>query len=358
MRSRSLLCCLTAGVLAAGALGATSASAAHSAHAKGSSDVVEIPISFKVKNTNNTDVTCTNPVDGGDYTVNGVVVGPKSAIAAGKAATLYLHAVTWTHDYFDLDIAGHNYAKSMAEKGHVSVLVDRLGYGNSGKPDGLATCFGSAADVAHQMVDSLKAGSYTTTGKAAKYSKVFISGSSVGGLISNIVAYTFKDVDGVYNQSWGDFSAGPYAGYEAVDANERCYKGGDPRVGGGTTSPHYATFAGDSRNMFYFASAPQEVRDHVPPMQPDPCGEIENLPFAIGADMQHLGEINVPVLITFGDADPVFPMGSAEQMQYRYYGSPKVTNVNIPGASHYPILEANFPVMLDAADAWLNENGG
>jgi pimeloyl-ACP methyl ester carboxylesterase len=83
-----------------------------------------------------------------------------------------------------------------------------------------------------------------------------------------------------------------------------------------------------------------------------------NLPFGIGTDMQHLGMIDVPVLMTFGEADPVFPPPSAEQMQARYSGSPKVTDVAIPGASHYPILEANFPVMLDAAHKWLAENGG
>jgi alpha-beta hydrolase superfamily lysophospholipase len=359
MRPRTLLSGLTSAVVCA-ALVATPASAVKSANSgkATASDVVKIPISFKVKNTNTTDVFCQNAVDGKDYTVKGIVVGPKSAIKAGNAATLYLHAVTWTSEYFNLPIAGHNYAEEMAKRGHVSIAVDRLGYGNSGKPEGLATCFGSEADVAHQMVQALKSGDYTLgTGKATKFAKVFTSGSSVGGLIANIESYTYKDSDGIYNQSWGDWSAGPYAGYEAVDANERCYKGGDPTVSGNTRKD-YATFAGDSQNTFWYASASPEVRAQTPPMQSDPCGQIMNLPFGIGADMQHLGEINVPVLLTFGDADPVFPMGSAEQMQFRYYGSPKVTNVNIPGASHYPILEANFPVMLDAADAWLNENGG
>jgi pimeloyl-ACP methyl ester carboxylesterase len=359
MRPRFLRGGLTSALICA-ALAATPATAVTTAGSAtaASSDVVTIPISFHVKNTNTTDVFCQNPVDGKDYTVKGVVVGPRSAIRSGKAATLYLHAVTWTSKYFTLNIPGHNYAEEMAKRGHVSIAVDRLGYGNSDKPDGLATCFGSEADVAHQMVQALKSGSYTLgTGKATKFAKVFTSGSSVGALIANIEAYTYSDTAGVYNQSWGDWSAGPYAGYEAVDANERCYKGGDPSVSR-NSQPNYATFAGDSQDTFWYASASPEIRAKTPPMQPDPCGQIMNLPFGIGADMQHLGEIDVPVLLTFGDADPVFPMGSAEQMQFRYYGSPKVTNVNIPGASHYPILEANFPVMLDAADHWLSENGG
>jgi alpha-beta hydrolase superfamily lysophospholipase len=334
-----------AGVITASLFSAPVASAA-------TGGIVELPISFKVKNTNNTGVACES--DGQEYTVNGVVVGPKSAIAAGDAATLYLHAVTWTKDYFNLNIEGHNYAAEMAKKGHVSIAVDRLGYGNSGKPDGEATCFGSAADVAGQMVDALKSGEYTLTGgKKAAYKKVFISGSSVGGMIANTVAYTFHNVDGVYNQSFGDFSAGPYAGYEVVDVNERCYKGGDPNG-----RPHYATFAGSARDTFWFGDADQNVRDSVPPMQQDPCGEMKSLPFAIGNDMQHLGEIDVPVLLTFGSADPVFPMGSAEQMQFRYFGSPEVTNVSLAGAAHYPVLDNAFSQLVDAADAWLSKYGG
>jgi pimeloyl-ACP methyl ester carboxylesterase len=350
MRIPSLLAATVAAVTAAGLLSGPAAAAA----APAASDVVKVPISFTVKNTNHTDVYCEYPADGKTYTVRGLVIGPKKAVSAGKAATLYLHAVTWTGDYFNLPIAGHNYAEEMAKRGHVSIAVDRLGYGKSDAVPGLSTCFGSEADVTHQMVQDLKSGNYTLgTGKATKFAKVFTSGSSVGGLIANIEAYMFHDTAGVFNQSWGDFSAGPYALQEAFDANRRCYAGGDL-----TGRADYATFAADSRDKFYFASATPAVRAKTPKMQPDPCGQLMNLPFAIGADMQRLGDITVPVLITFGDADPVFPPPSAQQMQDRYIGSPKVTNVTIPGASHYPILEANFPVMVNAAHTWLAQNGG
>jgi pimeloyl-ACP methyl ester carboxylesterase len=351
MRIRSLLAAAVAAVTTAGLL--TGPAAAATA-APAASDIVKVPISFTVKNTNNTEVFCQYPVDGKTYTVRGTVIGPKSAIAAGRAATLYLHAVTWTGDYFNLPIAGHNYAEEMAKRGHVSIAVDRLGYGKSDAVPGLSTCFGSEADVAHQIVQALKTGNYSLgSGRATKFAKVFTSGSSVGGLIANIEAYTFHDTAGVFNQSWGDWSAGPYALSEAFDANRRCYAGGDA---GQRAS--YAVFAADSRDKFYFASATEAVRKKTPTMQADPCGQILNLQYAIGADMQSLGTITVPVLITFGDADPVFPPPSAQQMQDRYSGSPKVTTVTIPGASHYPILEAKFPVMVNAAHAWLAQNGG
>lgn len=340
----------------------TSAYSAPAAVSASTSDVVELPISFRVKNTNNTDVFCPDPVDGHEYTVRGVVVGPRDAISRGDAATLYLHAVTWSSRYFDLDVPGHNYVRAMAERGHVSIAVDRLGHGNSGKPDGLASCFGSEADVAHQLVGAIKSGDYALTGaKAVAYRKIFLSGSSVGGLITNLEAATFHDVDGVYNQSWGDFAAGPYGGYLAVDASQRCYRGGDtqPATPGAPIRPNYVKFAAGSRDEFWFHSAPKEVREHsLPPVEPDPCGVIKSLPFAIGTDIQHLGEIDVPVLLTFGTSDPVFPPPAAESMQARYTGSPKVTTVMLADAGHFPILETAFPAMIDAADAWLTENGG
>jgi pimeloyl-ACP methyl ester carboxylesterase len=353
MRIPTLLAAAAAAVVTAGLLSSPATAVQTAAAAPAASDVVKIPISFKVKNTNNTDDYCQYAVDGKEYTVRGTVIGPKSAIKAGKAATIYLHAVTWTSEYFNLPIAGHNYAEEMAKRGHVSVLVDRLGYGKSDKVTGLSSCFGSEADILHQEVAALKSGDYTLgSGKTTKFNKVFTAGSSVGGLIANIEAYTFHDSAGVFNQAWGDFTPGPYALEEAFKANNICYQGGDPDRAG------YTTFAKDTRDQFWFASATPEVRAKVPAMQQDPCGQIMNLQFGIADDGQHLGMIDVPVLMVFGDADPVFPAPSAQQMQSRYSGSPKVTNVNIPGASHYPILEANFPVMRDAANTWLNENGG
>ncbi|WP_019873301.1 alpha/beta hydrolase [Sporichthya polymorpha] len=347
MRVRTLLSSTLAAVVI-GALFTAPASAAPD------NDVVQMPVSFKVTNTNTSALPCSS--DGKNYTVNGVVVGPRNAIAAGRAATLYLHAVTWGAYYFNLNIPGHNYAHEMAKRGHVSVLVDRLGYGSSGKPAGFGTCFGSEADVAHQMVDQLRSGAYTLKGakKTPAYHKVFISGSSVGGLISNVVAYSYGNVDGVFNQSWGDFTAGPYTGAESASIVARCSAGGDAGA-----PPYYAQFAKDSRDTFYFNDASPDVRAAVPPSQPDPCGQFESVAAGIGADLAHLGEIDVPVLVMFGTGEVVFPQPpSADQMAARYSGSPKVTKLIIDGASHYPIVEQGFPQMVEGADRWLNENGG
>jgi pimeloyl-ACP methyl ester carboxylesterase len=331
---------VSASLFSAGLLNAPPASALRT-------DIVELDISFAVKNTNRTSVSCAS--DGKDYTVNGVLVGPKGVIAAGDAATLYLHAVTWNADYFNLDIPEHNYAQAMAQRGHVSVAVDRLGYGTSGKPEGRATCFGSEADVAAQMVDALKSGNYTLAGRPGpSYDKVFLGGSSVGALIANIAAFSFHNVDGLINQGFGDFAASVYAGQEVADAFSRCSAGGDAEA-----PPNYATFARNSRDTFYFQSATPDVRAATPPPRPDPCGQLESVPAGIGADMVRLGEIDVPVLLLFGASDAVFPPPALELTAPRYSGSPEVVRGTIPGASHFPVLERGFSILVGTTSQWL-----
>ncbi len=54
-------------------------------------------------------------------------------------------------------------------------------YGASDKPIGQEVCFGSRADIAHQMVQQLRSGKYTTDGAAsAAFTKVVPAGHSGG----------------------------------------------------------------------------------------------------------------------------------------------------------------------------------
>ena len=78
--------------------------------------------------------------------------------AKGKrpGVTLYLHGLglgEWLWNF--QPVKSYNFVAGMARAGHVSVTIDRLGYGASDKPpDGKSVCIGSQADVAHQIVAS------------------------------------------------------------------------------------------------------------------------------------------------------------------------------------------------------------
>ena len=341
-------------VLATTALTAAGPATAQPGQRPAAAQVVEVPVTFSVRNTNDTPVACLS--DGKDYTVRGHIVAPASALDHPTAATLYLHAVTWGEYYFDFKgVPNYDFATQLAQRGHTSVIVDRLGYGASDKPPGDATCFGSEADVAHQMVRALRTGAYQAgSHPPVKFGKVNIGGSSVGGLTSHIEAYTFKDVDAVINMAWGDFAATPFTVQEVADVLGRCAQGGDQGA-----PANYAAFFKNSRDKFYFNSATSDVRAAVPPLNPDPCGQLESIPAGVAADVALLGTINVPVQVIFGDADAVFgpqPLVAQEQAA-RYLGSPKVTTTIVPAASHYPLVEANHLQVVDGVDKFLTENG-
>lgn len=73
-------------------------------------------------------------------------------------------------------------------------------------------CFGSRADVAHQIVQQLRSGKYTTDGATSlAFPQIVLAGHSVGGLIAQAEAYTFGDIDGLVVLSYSDTDVSPAA---------------------------------------------------------------------------------------------------------------------------------------------------
>ncbi|MGH9000675.1 MAG: alpha/beta fold hydrolase [Acidimicrobiia bacterium] len=321
--------------------------------ASATAPLVELPVTFTVQNTNTTSVPCTS--DGETYEVKGHIVGVQGDVEPGAVdtATLYLHAVNFGEYYWRIPVDGYDYASEQAYNGHVSVTIDRLGYGNSGQPDAAqGTCFGSEADVAHQIVDQLKSGDYTVDGgEPLTFSKVFVGGSSVGAMTANIASFTYGNIDGLINFGFGDFAVGPFAFREYNEARGRCFSGGD------SSSPGATPFAKDDQEQFHYFSAPEAVRAALPASAPDPCGQLESIPQAIGADMEHLNEIDVPVLLIFGDKDEAFPPPAGQITADRYSGSPSVTLFEPKDTSHFPLVEATQDETVEVVDEWLKEHG-
>src|SRR5436190_17759305 len=94
-----------------------------------SRDIVDVPVSFQVQNTNTSRDPCAS--DGNPYVVRGHLTGPRAAIE-GPAA-----AVTLYYQGFDSGewmwrfrlVPGYDYSTEMAKLGQVSVTVDQVGYG-------------------------------------------------------------------------------------------------------------------------------------------------------------------------------------------------------------------------------------
>src|SRR3954471_21692959 len=94
--------------------------------------VVELPVSFHVRNTNTSVDPCLS--DGADYTVKGHITAPQGALATGRspAITLYLYGYDGGEWNWHLKgVPDYDYAAEMAKLGHVSLTIDELGYGAS-----------------------------------------------------------------------------------------------------------------------------------------------------------------------------------------------------------------------------------
>src|SRR5436309_5684706 len=148
-------------VVMVGTLICSAAGGLPSARAAGR-NVVELPVSFQVVNSNTSQDPCLS--DGLGYTVEGHITAPQSALRGSTAPpiTTYLYGYEGGEWNWDLKgVPGYDYAAEMAKHGHVSLTLDELGYGASGHPqDGNLTCQGALADIAHQIIQRQRSGDY------------------------------------------------------------------------------------------------------------------------------------------------------------------------------------------------------
>lgn len=158
------------------------------------SKVAKRTVTFQVRNVNGSALRCAS--DGAPYEVKGHLIGPASKVGPGTsgtggAVTLYLHGFSSGEFLWSLSAAPrYDYAAAMARAGHASVVIDRLGYGSSGHPEGNRTCLGAEADVAHQVIGRLRSGVYVAEGgPPARFDRVALAGHSVGALIANLEAF-------------------------------------------------------------------------------------------------------------------------------------------------------------------------
>ena len=300
-------------------------------------DIVQRAVSFTVKNVNGTGIAC--QADGATYTVRGHITGTAQSLADPQTVTLLEHGLSYGEFFGNSNISGYNFADEQAQAGHVTVTVDRLGYGASDKPVGENICFGSRADIAHQEVQQLKAGSYSTTGaSSAKFGKVVLAGHSVGSIIAQTEAYTFGDIDGLMVLSYSDTDVSLAAQSALAIATQQCQAGG-MRQHGDTGPAGYVWFGADTPDKFieahfYTPGADPAVVAQVAAMRSeDPCGDILSYKKAVAADLANIGKITVPTLVLTGGRDAIYPV-PADKQAALLTGVHDITAVTIPDTGH------------------------
>jgi pimeloyl-ACP methyl ester carboxylesterase len=207
----------------------------------------------------------------------------------------------------------------MARAGHVSVSVDRLGYGASGKPpSGRSSCIGSQASVAHQILAQLRAGTYAVAGgQARKFRRVALAGHSAAGQIAITEASAYRDVRALVVVGFS-FSNLPLGNDEFGFQRIACDGGGDPVPAlPGAPLTDYAFFGRTPAAFEHamFRSAPAAVRVRAASLHyPDPCGDNYSLIDTINQQSANVGRVKAPVMVACGSRDVLYsPFGCETQ---------------------------------------------
>lgn len=280
---------------------------------------------------------------------------------SASTVSLYLHGLELGAFFWTDRVRGASFVERQARNGHVSVVIDRLGYDSSGKPDGMASCLGGQADIANQIVDDLRTGDYSAKGRsnAPRYSKVVLGGHSVGGLLTLLAAVSFNNVDGLIVASYSDriLSA---AGMGAAAANATACAAGGQRTEGGAFPGGYAPFA-PSLAAFkggFFLSADEEDIDWVAERRNlNPCGDTATFAPAGKVNLANIGQITAPVLVILGKEDAIFPPPAGPDQRSLFTSSRRASLVELSPSNHSVTTEATAPQFAQSISDWLDAEG-
>jgi pimeloyl-ACP methyl ester carboxylesterase len=323
--------------------------------------IVDVPLTFTVSNLDRTDygpteqLTC--PADsstqGATWTVSAHLVAPPSALRQPqRSVTVYVHGVALDGDtsFHFGGVPGYDFASELARTGHTSVVIDRVGYGPSSHPNGNDICIGADADVVHQVITHLRAGDYG----GPAFQRVALAGHSAGGLIAEVEAYTFHDVDALGVFAYEDQGFTPFLLSELGKQAARCL----------TASSGYAPTFDDRRDAvapadntaaaFFSASAdPRVVAAVEAAHADDPCGE-NPIPYIVSDPVQ-LAAVRVPVLLVYGANDALLDPALAP-VQASHFGSTDVTTIVLPHTAHQLMLEPTAPTFRTDVSVWLHSH--
>jgi pimeloyl-ACP methyl ester carboxylesterase len=319
------------------------------AHASGGGDATSVAVAFDVVTTNHSGLPCDPLTLGaGHRTVRGHLTGPGAELDSDEVdGTLYSHGDGYDETFYrypgDED---YDYVDQMARRGHVSVSIDRLGYGESDRPNGNSTCFGTEADVLHQIIGQLRQGSYH--GEATpRFGRVALVGHSASGLIAEQEAAGFHDIDALGVLDSGELDAQPLVLLRAGEEQARCLTSRDGYV------PLEASDAEFRSDHLY--NVEPDIADHLTAHRTeDACAGLRNSGQAVAGNGVRNNTITVPVLLLAGAEDRLFQNRGPQAATYSR--SPKVTVELVPETGHAVAFSRNAPIFQADMDRWLDAN--
>src|SRR3989441_10602673 len=345
----------------------------HGRVARAADTILELPVSFQVVNTNTSGVAC--PWDGLPYTVQGHLVGAQSIIygPAPRAITVYVHGFSSSEPNWSFKLVpGYDLPVEMAKLGHVSLVINRLGYSPSDHPPGMMSCVGTAADVVHQIIGQLRnpaVGAALPDGAHVAFSSVALAGHDTGGTIAEGEAYSYKDIDGLFISAFANTGFSQKITEFSFKAGAACLQGGQPSDQG---APNYHNFPPMTDEELYqdeallreifqytdetvFQAIKQAIADHK--RQLNPCGDINSVPGAVASDLARLNEVTVPVLIFVTDSDFAFSKEGLERERTFFTGSRDVSSPFLPQPPHFWMWGLTAPKARQIESDWLCSRG-
>ena len=326
----------------------------------GRGELLDVPVAFEVENVNRTSVPC--QPDGKRYTIAGHLMAPRSALETGRGVTVFLHGIEISDAYFRYrGVPGYDFQAELAELGHATIVVDRLGHGESGLPPAGASCVGSQADIAHQLVDLARAGNYRLGGGNGRaFGKVALAGHSFGSYMAEIAAMTFRNQDALVLMA---FAA---EGIDLALLGDRQSRGeaGTCTAGGGLEkrpgAPTGYAFLWPDRdtwNADTFGNADPRIAEESEDLRErSPCGDINSSVPASFTEPPQYNRITTPVLMLFGRQDKLFPPPAGERHRQFFTGSSDVMLHEFEGG-HTLMLQRTAPEVRAKLSAWLQARG-
>jgi pimeloyl-ACP methyl ester carboxylesterase len=293
-------------------------------------------------------------------TVRGHLTGPASRLEHDRVdGTLYSHGDGYDESFWRYrKDKNYDFSDDMAGRGHISVTIDRLGYGDSDKPNGNGICFGTEADVLHQIIGQLRDGTYS--GKhTPRFDKIGLVGHSASGFIVEQEAAGFHDIDALGVLSSGEPNATPLVLERTGEQQMRCVASlpGLIGLGDGGAANGYAPLEANAQQFRadHLYNVERAIADDLTAHRTnDACAGTRNAAQAVAGDPVRNSLITVPVLVMAGANDALFPHPGLQALTYTQ--SRKVTTHELPDTGHAIAFGRTAPQFRDNMNSWLDEN--
>ena len=219
----------------------------------------------------------------------------------GKTVQLLMEGGTYTHVYWDWprQPGTYSYVDHATDQGYATFNLDRLGYGESDHPNPVGLDFETAAYVEHQVVQRLRNGDLGTA-----FQRAIPNGHSMGGLVAEIEAARFRDVDGLIISGFGHNLPVGGAGVLLPNTTPREV---DPKFASERWLPGYLTTRPGSRcTIFSFEGDNEPEQCDVEERTKGTDTAVENVAIAPESFRAITRTIDVPVFWALGVHDKLW----------------------------------------------------